>query len=81
MVKKCLNLKPKKRPSPKNRLKLPFIKKKIFGFLDEVKFNEDLSKTIIKKYKEKKENEKRRNKIKENKKKTRKLYNKMIKIK
>ena len=81
LVKKCLNLDPKKRPSAENILKLPFIKKKIFGFLDEVKFNEDLSITIIKKYKEKKENEKRRKKIKENKKKTRKLYNKMIKIK
>ena len=68
LVKKCLNLDPKKRPSAENILKLPFIKKKIFGFLDEVKFNEDLSITIIKKYKEKKENEKRRKKIIENKK-------------
>ena len=68
LVKKCLNLDPKKRPSAENILKLPFIKKKIFGFLDEVKFNEDLSITIIKKFKEKKENEKRRKKIIENKK-------------
>ena len=69
LVKRCLNLDPKKRPSAENILKLPFIKKRIFGFLDEVQFNEDLSITIIKKYKEKKENEKkRRKKIMENRK-------------
>ena len=69
LVKKCLNLDPKKRPSVENILKLPFMKKRIFGFLEEVQFNEDLSITIIKKYKEKKENEKiRRKKIIENKK-------------
>ena len=68
LVKKCLNLDPKKRPSAENILKLPFIKKNIFGYLDEVQFNEDLSLTIIKKYKEKKENEKKRRKnIMENK--------------
>ena len=60
LVKKCLNLDPKKRPSVENILRLPFIKKRIFGYLDEVQFNEDLSITIIKKYKEKKENEKKR---------------------
>jgi hypothetical protein len=48
-------LDPKKRPSVENILRLPFIKKRIFGYLDEVQFNEDLSITIIKKYKEKKE--------------------------
>ena len=69
LVKKCLNLDPKKRPSVENILKLPFMKKRIFGFLEEVQFDEDLSITIIKKYKEKKENEKiRRKKIIENKK-------------
>ena len=68
LVKKCLNLDPKKRPSAENILKLPFIKKNIFGYLDEVQFSEDLSLTIIKKYKEKKENEKKRRKnIMENK--------------
>ena len=60
LVKKCLNLDPKKRPSVENILRLPFIKKRIFGYLDEVQFNEDLSITIIKKYKKKKENEKKR---------------------
>ena len=69
LLNNCLSLDPKKRPSVENILKLPFIKKRIFGFLDEVQFNEDLSITIIKKYKEKKENEKmRRKKIIENKK-------------
>ena len=69
LVKRCLNLDPKKRPSAENILKLPFIKKRIFGYLDEIKFNEDLSITIINKYKEKRENEKKRRKnIIENKK-------------
>ena len=69
LVKRCLSLDPKKRPNVENILRLPFIKKRIFGFLDEVQFNEDLSITIIKKYKEKKENEKiRRKRIIENKK-------------
>ena len=68
LVNKCLTLDPKNRPSAENILKLPFIKKRIFGYLDEVQFNEDLSITIIKKYKEKKENEKKRRKnIMENK--------------
>ena len=69
LVKRCLNLDPKKRPSAENILKLPFIKKRIFGYLDEVQFNENLSITIINKYKEKRENEKKRRKnIIENKK-------------
>ena len=62
LVKRCLNLDPKKRPNAESILKLPFIKKRIFGFLDEVQFNEDLSITIIKKYKDKKEMEKKRRK-------------------
>ena len=69
LVGRCLNLDPKKRPNAESILKLPFIKKRIFGFLDEVHFNEDLSITIIKKYKDKKEKEKkRRRKIIEDKK-------------
>ena len=69
LVKRCLNLDPKKRPTAESILKLPFIKKRIFGFLDEVQFNEDLSITIIKKFKDKKEMEKkRRKKIMEDKK-------------
>ena len=60
LVKKCLNMDPKKRPSAENILKLPFIQKRIFGFLNEVQYNEDLSITIIKKYREKREIEKKR---------------------
>ena len=68
LVKKCLNMDPKKRPSAENILKLPFIQKRIFGFLNEVQYNEDLSITIIKKYREKREIEKkRRQKIIDNK--------------
>ena len=54
---------PKKRPSAENILKLPFIQKRIFGYLNEIQYNENLSITIIKKYKEKRENEKMRRKI------------------
>jgi NIMA (never in mitosis gene a)-related kinase len=60
LVKKCLNMDPKKRPSAENILKLPFIQKRIFGYLNEVQYNEDLSITIIKKYREKREIEKKR---------------------
>ena len=63
LVKRCLNMDPKKRPSAENILKLPFIQKRIFGYLNEIQYNENLSITIIKKYKEKRENEKMRRKI------------------
>ena len=63
LVKRCLNRDPKKRPSAENILKLPFIQKRIFGYLNEIQYNENLSITIIKKYKEKRENEKIRRKI------------------
>ena len=36
---------------------MPLIKKSIFGFLDDVQYNENLSMTIIKKYREKREME------------------------
>ena len=58
LVKLCLNLEPKRRPSAETILKMDFIKKRICGYLDEINFNENLSMTVIKKFKEKKENEK-----------------------
>ena len=63
LVKLCLNLEPKKRPNAENILKMDFIKKRICGYLEEINFNENLSMTIIKKYKQKKENEKFNKKI------------------
>ena len=63
LVKLCLNLEPKKRPNAENILKMDFIKKRICGYLEEINFNENLSMTIIKKYKAKKENEKNNKKI------------------
>ena len=58
LVKVCLNLEPKKRPSAETILKMEFIKKRICGYLDEINFNENLSMTVIKKFKEKMVNEK-----------------------
>ena len=55
LVKQCLTLEPKKRPSAEMILKMNFIKKRICGYLDEINFNENLSMTVIRKYKEKKE--------------------------
>ena len=55
LVKQCLTLEPKKRPSAEIILKMNFIKKRICGYLDEINFNENLSMTVIRKYKEKKE--------------------------
>lgn len=57
LVKRCLSINPKKRPGVESILRLPLIKKSIFGFLDDVQYNENLSMTIIKKYREKKEME------------------------
>jgi len=66
LVRRCLNIDPKKRPGVESILRLPFIKKSIFGFLDDVQYNENLSMTIIKKYREKREMEimKKRNMLK-----------------
>lgn len=55
LVKQCLTLEPKKRPSAEMILKMNFIKKRICGYLDDINFNENLSMTVIRKYKEKKE--------------------------
>ena len=60
LVKKCLSLEPNNRPSAESILKLPFIQKRIFGYLDDVQYNENLSITIIKKFKEKKKNQKKK---------------------
>ena len=69
LVKMCLNLEPKKRPSAEMILKMDFMKKRICGYLDEINFNENLSMTVIKKYKEKRDYEKKKRKNVINKKK------------
>ena len=69
LVKLCLNLEPKKRPSAEMILKIDFMKKRICGYLDEINFNENLSMTVIKKYKEKRDYEKKKRKNVINKKK------------
>ena len=88
LVKMCLNLEPKKRPSAEMILKMDFMKKRICGYLDEINFNENLSMTVIKKYKEKRDYEKKKrknvinkNKIVEKKTKSDNNINKNIKIK
>ena len=55
LVKQCLTIEPKRRPSAEMILKTNFIKQRICGYLDEINFNENLSMTVIRKYKEKKE--------------------------
>ena len=68
LLKKCLTLEPEKRPSIDEILKLPLIKNRINNFLTEVQYDQDLSKTMTKKYKDKKREEKHKQKeIKENK--------------
>ena len=54
LLKKCLTLKPEERPSIDELLKLPLIKNRINNKLDEVQYDQDLSKTMDKKYKDKK---------------------------
>ena len=81
LVKMCLNLEPKKRPSAEMILKMDFMKKRICGYLDEINFNENLSMTVIKKYKEKRDYEKKKrknviNKKKNDKGKIKKFFNK-----
>ena len=54
LLKKCLTLKPEERPSIDEILKLPLIKNRINNLLNEVQYDQDLSKTMVKKYKDKK---------------------------
>ena len=60
LLKMCFIVDPEKRPSIDDILHLPFITKRIFSYLDEVKYNKDLSVTIIQKYKENKANKKKK---------------------
>ena len=54
LLKKCLTLKPEERPSIDEILKMPLIKNRINNLLNEVQFDQDLTKTMVKKYKDKK---------------------------
>jgi len=60
LLKKCLTLDPEERPSIDDILQLPLIKNRINNFLNEVQYDQDLFKTMAKKYKDKKK-EKRHN--------------------
>ena len=62
LLKKCLTLDPKKRPSIDDILQLPLIKNRINNFLNEVQYDQDLSKTMAKKYKDKKKEERHKKK-------------------
>jgi serine/threonine protein kinase len=65
LLKKCLTLDPKGRPTINEILQLPLIKERINLFLKEVQYDQDLSKTIAKKYKDKKKEEKKNENKKE----------------
>jgi len=58
ILKRCLSQDPEKRPSINDILQLPIIKDRINNFLSEVQYDQDLSKTMAKKYKDKKKEEK-----------------------
>jgi len=59
LLKKCLTLDPSKRPSIDDILNLPLIKNRIKNFLNEVQYDPDFSKNVIKKNEnQKKEDEK-----------------------
>ena len=62
LLKKCLTLEPEKRPSIDDILQLPLIKNRINNFLNEVQYDQDLSKTMAKKYKDKKKEERHKKK-------------------
>ena len=62
LLNKCLTLKPEQRPSINEILNLPLIKDRINNFLKEVQYDQDLSKTMVKKYKDKKKEEKHKKK-------------------
>ena len=65
LLKKCLTLDPKGRPTINEILQLPLIKERINHFLKEVQYDQDLSKTMAKKYKDKKKEEKKNENKKE----------------
>ena len=58
LLKRCLTVNPNNRPSIDDILKLPLIKNRINNFLKEVQYDQDLSKTMAKKFKDKKREEK-----------------------
>ena len=58
ILKKCLTIDPTKRPSINDILQLSIIKDRINNFLSEVQYDQDLSKTMAKKYKDKKKEQK-----------------------
>jgi NIMA (never in mitosis gene a)-related kinase len=58
ILKRCLTQDPEKRPSVNEILQLPIIKDRINNFLSEVQYDQDLSKNMAKKYKDKKKEEK-----------------------
>jgi NIMA (never in mitosis gene a)-related kinase len=62
LLKKCLTLEPEKRPSIDDILQLPLIKNRINNFLNEVQYDQDLFKTMAKKYKDKKKEERHKKK-------------------
>ena len=63
LLKKCLTVNPDKRPSIDEILKLPLIKNRIYNFLKEVQYDQDLHTTIAKKYKEERKKLKHKYKI------------------
>ena len=67
LLKSCLTVDPTKRPSINDILQLPLIKNRINNFLNEVQFDQDLTKTMTKKYKEKKREERHKKKEENNK--------------
>ena len=62
LLKSCLTQDAEKRPSINDILNLPLIKDRIKHFLNEVQYDQDLSKTMAKKYKDKKREERHKKK-------------------
>ena len=54
LISQLLNVDPDKRPSVDQILKLPIIKNRIKNYLNEIDYNKEFSKSIVKLYKEKK---------------------------
>ena len=62
LLNRCLTIDPTKRPSINEILDLPLIKDRINNLLKEVQYDQDLSKTMVKKYKDKKREERHKKK-------------------